>query len=175
MSDAVTVRDLGPQGMVTLRGDLSSTAFKAACKALSGLDIPERNKILIGKSTSLAWMSPDELLLILPHADAPSAAARFAADMGAEHSLAVDVSDARALMAVEGSFAAEVLAKLTPADVSPDAFGPGDFRRTRLGQVAAAIWCEAPGTYRVICFRSVAEYALNLLVASAEAGPVGHF
>ncbi len=175
MSEVVNVRDLGSQGMVTLRGDMSSKAFKAACKALSELAIPDRNKITEADGKGIVWMSPDEVLLLLPHADAAAAVAQFAAAMGAEHHLAVNVSDARALIAVEGPFAAEVLAKLTPADVHPAQFGPGDFRRTRLGQVAAAIWCVAPGSYRVICFRSVADYTLNLLSASAEAGPVRHF
>jgi sarcosine oxidase subunit gamma len=67
------------------------------------------------------------------------------------------------------------MAKLAPADLNPDSFTLGDFRRTRLGQVAAAFWMRDEDTFEVICFRSVADYTFDLLAASAKAGAVGHF
>jgi sarcosine oxidase subunit gamma len=42
-----------------------------------------------------------------------------------------------------------------------------------MAQIAAAVWMEADETLRVICFRSVARYAQDLLSTAAHAGPVG--
>ena len=72
------------------------------------------------------------------------------------------------------SRARDVLAKLCPLDLAPASFGPGDFRRTRMAQIPAALWMEEDGSIGVICFRSVGEDAFGLLAAAAEGGPVGH-
>ena len=89
------------------------------------------------------------------------------------HHLAVNVSDARAYVTVEGAGAAEVMAKNAPVDFSAAAFGAGDFRRSRVGQVAAAFWKDEAGAFHVVSFRSVGDYVFDLLRVSAEAGPVG--
>jgi len=91
------------------------------------------------------------------------------------HYLAENLSDARALIHVSGPYAREVMAKLAPVDLHPDTYQVGDFRRTRLGQVAAAFWMTDADTFAVICFRSVADYTFKLLAASAKGGAVGHF
>jgi sarcosine oxidase subunit gamma len=67
-----------------------------------------------------------------------------------------------------------MLAKGTPVDLAPAAFGPGDFRRTRLGQVACAFWMPAPDAFGLICFRSVADHvALWLGTAADPAAALG--
>ena len=68
----------------------------------------------------------------------------------------------------------EVLARLTPADRHPDSFKAGQVRRTRLSQVAGAIWMTEDGA-QVLAFRSVAGYVHDLLTNAAASGPVGHF
>lgn len=173
---AVAVRDLGLHGMVTLRGDLSDAALRAVAAEVTGApDFPGRGRIALGGQGGIGWMSPDELLLILPYAQAGEAVARIGAALAGRHHLAVDVSDARAVIALEGSAAREVLGKVTPADLHPDAFGPGDLRRTRIGQVAGAFWSDAAGRVTVFCFRSVADYVFGLLAQSAKDGTVGYY
>jgi len=119
-------------------------------------------------------MSPDEVLVMVPYETVDVGLAKIETALKGQHFLAENVSDARAVLFVEGLFAREVMAKLAPVDLHPDAFPVGRFRRTRLGQVAAAFWLSDEQTFEVICFRSVAEYTFNLLAASAKAGPVGH-
>ncbi|MBW7922912.1 MAG: sarcosine oxidase subunit gamma [Rubellimicrobium sp.] len=171
----VTVRDLGAQGMVTLRGDLADETLIKAVRKVTGLTVPGQRGFRRGKSGAVAWMSPDELLLLVPEDKAGSAVADLDRALDGQHHLAVDVSDARAMFAVEGPFAREVLAKCSPADLHPDSLPEGEIRRTRLGQVAAAFWCEGDGIWRVIVFRSVAGYAQALLERSARDGAVGAF
>ncbi len=176
-----TVALVPPVGMLSLRGDLRDEDLRAAVAEVLGPEVaghvPDRLAILGGIARGAAWMSPDELLLFVPRREATSTAAQLGERLAGTHHLLADVSDLRAVLRIGGPTDAsvrEVLAKLTPADLHPDAFGPGAFRRSRLGQVAAAFWMEGQGAY-VLCFRSVGDYALALLRQSAADGPVGHF
>jgi len=163
-----TVHEVGPMGMITLRGDQG--ALGDAVRAVIGADLPARRQIVAEGARACAWMSPDELLLMLPRGDVPAAMGQLAQMLAGVHHLAADVSDARAVLRVSGPLAREVLAKLTPADVSPQALPVGEMRRTRLAQVAAAVRVIAEGEIEVICFRSVARYMFDLLAMSARPG-----
>ena len=169
----VTIRDAGLCGMITLRGDLADVGLRKVCTDITGQTFPQKGKISAQDDTGLCWMSPDELLILLPYGDVARALAQIDAALTSQHYLAENVSDARALIHVEGAYVREVMAKVTPVDLRPASFGPGDFRRSRLAQVPAAFWMPEDDTFAVICFRSVAEYAFDLLVASANGGRVG--
>lgn len=164
---AATVEDAGPVGMITLRGDLASRALAAAVMDATGCEVPGVRRIAGRPPGAALWMSPDELLLFVPRADAPARTAALAEALAAEHHLAVDVSDARALIRVAGPGAREVLAKGAPVDLAPAAFGIGDARRTRLGQVAVAFWMPEADTFELICFRSVAGFVFDWLTTAA--------
>lgn len=172
---AASVRDAGPRGMITLRGDLADPDLRAICTEVTGAAFPDRNRVALAGEGGLAWMSPDEVLVMVPRAEAAAAVARIGDRLTGRHHLAVEVSDARAVIMLEGRGVREVLAKVAPVDLHPSAFGPGDFRRTRIGQVAGAFWCEAEDRFFVVCFRSVADYAFALLAQSARDGAVGLF
>lgn len=172
---ALSLRDRGLCGMITLRGDLGDQALKTACTVLAGVDFPAIGRIAIRGDRGLAWMSPDEVLLMVPYAEVASTLSRLTEALAGQHHLAVDVSDARAVIELSGPSAREVIAKLAPVDMHPASFGPGQFRRSRLGQIAAAFWMEDDLRVMVICFRSVADYAFGLLEHSIKDGAVGYF
>ena len=171
----VTIRDAGLRGMIILRGDLSDKKLQNVCKSIAGMKMPGAGQVQIEGESGLCWMSPDELLVVVPYAEAVEALAKIDKALNGSHYLAENVSDARAVILVEGEYGREVISKLAPVDLHPEAFGVGDFRRSRLGQVAAAFWMRDEDTFEVVCFRSVGEYAFKLLAASASAGAVGHF
>lgn len=157
-------------GMITLRGDLASAKVKKAVKAASGTPVPEQRRIEVSGDCAAAWMSPDELLVIVPYDEVNTRLEAMNKALAGEHALAVNVSDARAMFTVSGEDAREVLAKLCPVDMSPGAFEPGQFRRTRMAQTAAAFWMLADGSINVVCFRSVAGYVFDLMRSSAQHG-----
>jgi len=161
-----TIRETGPVGMLTLRAK-GLKALDKAVKAAVGTKVPAQRRIEIAGDRACGWMSPDEYLLLLPRAEVPTALAALAKALAGEHHLAADVSDARAVFRVEGAAAADVLRKLTPADL--DRMAPGELRRSRMAQVAVAFWRQDDG-YTVVCFRSVARYMLDLLSHSARPG-----
>lgn len=174
----VQVQEVGAQGMITLRTNEDNPELAAALRDVAGVDKPAPRGIAVAGDCAVAWMSPDEWLVMLPYSNAHDGVARLRAALASTHHLVENVSDARALFALSGDDAAlrEVLAKLTPVDLHPDRFGPGEMRRTRLAQVPGAIWMPQAGQARVICFRSVARYVFDLLsVAAAPGSAVDHF
>ncbi len=171
----VSVAEAGLVGMITLRGDAKAKTFNDAVKESCGLDLPGQRQINREDDRALIWMSPDEWLLVVPYTDADTQVARLEKELAGSHSLAVNVSDARCVFDVNGADARDVLAKLFPVDLSKEGFSEGMIRRSRLAQVPAAVWMEGPDTFRVVCFRSVAQYVFDLLSgAAAEGGEVGH-
>lgn len=169
----VSLREAGLQGMVTLRADLATVA--EAVKSVTGATMPDPRGISAGPDMQVAWMSPDEILILCAHGAADDVATRLTTALGDIPHLAVNVSDARAVFVLTGPQGAlrDTLAKVTPADMA--ALSPGEMRRTRLQQVAAAIWFESDEEARVVCFRSVARYVFDLLELSArDGGEVGY-
>jgi sarcosine oxidase subunit gamma len=162
--------------MITLRGDLSDPAVKKAVKAMTGVAVPGLREIRHGDGVSVAWMSPDELLVLCGYDQAGALVATLEAALGAAHSLVVNVSDARAVFTLSGVAAREVVAKLAPVDMA--VFKAGEIRRTRLAQVPAAFWMtdggDGAGDITIVVFRSVAQYVFDLLeTAAAKGGEVG--
>ncbi|OUS05050.1 sarcosine oxidase subunit gamma [Rhodobacterales bacterium 52_120_T64] len=169
---AVKITEAGLRGMITLRGDLSSVQLKSAVSAVVGLGIPTQRKINRGPKGGVAWMSPDELLLLVDYDNADAIVAEITTAMAGEHHMAVNVSDARAVFLIEGQGAREVLAKGAPVDLSTDAFRVGDLRRSRIGQLAAAFWMTEDDHFELVCFRSVGAFMFDWLSNAAREGSV---
>jgi sarcosine oxidase subunit gamma len=173
MSEPVSITPAGPTGMIVLRGDPGSAVLAAAVGAAVGLAVPAVRRFLRGPGGSVLWFSPDELMLLVAHAAAPELAETLAARLAGEHALVADLSDARSLFRIEGPGARDLLAKGMPVDFAPASFGPGDLRRSRLGQVAAAVWCTGPEAFELVCLRSVTGFVASWLATAAAGGSPG--
>lgn len=165
------VEEMGPQGMITLRGDLAAKPVREAVKKVCGVAIPGQRGYATKGAKAVAWMSPDELLIRVPHGEADAAVAALGQALGDTHALVVNVSDARAMFRVSGAAARDVIAKVMPVDM--DIFAAGEIRRSRLAQVAAAIWMNGEDV-EIVCFRSVAQYVFDVLKVSAAPGSQVH-
>ena len=171
-SGMVTLAEAGLKGMITLRGDLADPRLAAALNAELGCTVPARRRLAAGAGGSALWMSPDELLLITDHARAGALVAALESALAGGFFTLADVSDARAVFTLEGAQARDVLAKICPVDFSD--FEPGEVRRTRAAQVAAALWRASEDEFTLVCFRSVAQYMWDLLeTVSRPGGEVG--
>ena len=162
------VSELGLSGMITLRGDLASKQMAKAIKDATGAKVPGTRKASFGDKGSVAWMSPDELLVLVGYAATDEAKAALEAALSGQHFLAEVVSDARAHFRISGDSAHEALSKVMPVDFS--AFEAGDFRRSRMSQVAAAVWKTEGGDFELVCFRSVAQYVFDVLRTASTKG-----
>ena len=152
-------------GMIQIRADLARAGDAIAGAA--GLAVPAQGCTTSDGSRLLGWMSPDELLLVLPKAETAEALAALTEALAGEHALALDVSDMRAAFAIEGARDAQALAKLCPADIA--AMPADGIRRTRAAQVACGIWRRGEG-FVLIGFRSVGDYIGGLLRGAARPG-----
>ncbi len=164
------VEEIGLQGMITLRGDLSDKVLIKAVKDATGQKVPAQREAIVKGDTGVCWMSPDELLVLVPYTEVDGKLAAMNNALSGIHALAVNVSDARSVFRVSGDNAREVLGKLAPVDLSPVAFQPGQIRRSRLAQVAGAFWMDDDESFRVVCFRSAADYVFKLLKVAAQPG-----
>lgn len=171
----ISIEEAGPRGMITVKGDLASPRLRNSVTGIAGVAFPEIGQAVCADERGLLWMAPDEVLALIPYGDAPQACQAIGQALDGTHHLAANVSDARAVFVLRGDAAREVLAKLTPADLHPDALAPGILRRTRLAQVPAAFWLHDEATAEVICFRSVAQYVFDILCLAARPGTApGH-
>lgn len=166
MSEATITRS-APRGMITLRADLAQPEVVQAIKKALEMPVPETGGMIDGPAGRLAWMSPDEGLLITDPDRTEEMVARLRAGLSGLHSLVVDVSDARAMFSISGAGWRAVLAKGTPANLREVA--PNTCRRTRLGQVACAFWRTDAGADLVV-FRSVADFVEAWLEHAARPG-----
>lgn len=165
---AIAVHESGLRGMITLRGTFGDATFQAAIKQVFDLEIPGQRRAVTNATCRLIWMSKDELLAVVDYDAAPALAMAVSTALAGQHHMAQVVSDARAVFALAGHGAREVLAKGAPVDLSPAAFGQGDVRRSRLGQVAVAFWMTNDDTFELVCFRSVAAFVFDWLTVSAK-------
>lgn len=159
------IRQLPASGMITLRGTQSDPAFAAAL-ADCGVEVPDQRCIQLCAAGQVAWMSPDELLVLCTAEAATGLAQRLSAALAGQHHLLAEVSDARARFTITGPGARITLAKLCPVDMN--SVEQGRIRRTRLAQIAAAFWMTGPDAFELFCFRSVADYARTALETSAR-------
>ncbi len=165
----ISVEALPPQGQISLRCELSDD-YRTKLGALLGLELPEPLGATREGDRALLWMARDELLLLLPYEQVPEMLERLGSTFEGWFIAITDVSDARAQFRLSGPHLRDVLAKVTPADMSPDAFTPGMVRRSRLAQVAAGYWLQSDAEAQIFVFRSVGEYAFQVLSLAAEPG-----
>ncbi|ABD55104.1 sarcosine oxidase subunit gamma [Jannaschia sp. CCS1] len=163
MSD-VSVSQDGPRGMITLKGDLAD--LSSAVTSATGCAMPGRRAMTQAQGRAVAWMAPDEVLILCDHAEVGNLVMQLSDALVDQTHLAVDVSDARALFTLDGPGAREVLARLSPTDQR--GLEPGEMRRTRMAQVPAAVWFNSSTQAQVICFRSVATYMHDILHAATR-------
>lgn len=160
----VSLTEVAPPGMVTLR--CRDAAVMAGALEEVGLGLPGRRGRVATATGEALWMSPDEILLVVPRESVARLIPSLTEALASAQALVVDVSDARAMFRLTGGGAREVLSKLSPAEL-PEA---GEVVRSRIGQVAAAFWPTGGAEITVVVFRSVSQYARDMLAHAARRG-----
>ena len=167
---SIDLREITDRGMIDLRGSASDKKFMAAVKKVLGLDLPKtpRSSVSWG-DVKVLWLSIDQWLILCSRAKANELTAALVAELGSIHSLAVNVSDMRAVLRLEGEGVREVLLKGSSLDLLSDDYGPGTVRRMRFAEIAALLHVVENDVFDVYVFRSYADYAWEFLLATARA------
>lgn len=169
--DAVIgIEETGLRGQVMLKGELGDAGLAAAVREIAGVEVPGTWGAAFAGDRGAVWMAPDELLLLLPHAEAGATVARLDEMLAGTHHLALDLSDARAVIRLTGPLVGEVLSKGVPCDVGDRAFPPGSARRTTLAGIAVGFWRLEAEIWEIVAFRSHAHHLMAWLEDAARPG-----
>jgi sarcosine oxidase, subunit gamma len=168
---SLSMREISERGMIDLRGSSSDRKFMAAVKTVLGVDLPKapRTSVSWGEFKAL-WLSTDQWLILCPRAKTAKVLADLQATLGNLHSLAVDVSDLRAIIRLEGEGVRETLMKGSSLDLISDDYKPGTSRRMRFAEIAALLHVVEDNCIDIYVFRSYADYAWEFLLKAARKG-----
>ena len=173
----VSLREIITRGMIDLRGLTNDRKFMAAAKDVLGLDLPKapRTSNTFGDVKAL-WLSSDQWLILCSRKKASDLASELTKAIEKTHTLAVDVSDMRSMVRIEGTRAREVMMKGCSLDFTDAEFTPGYVRRVRFAEIAALFNIVEENVVDLYVFRSYANYAWDFLLKAARTGSeVGAF
>ena len=166
---AVGLREISDRGMIDLRGLASDRKFMAAAKDVLGVDLPKSPRTSVSwGDIKVLWLSIDQWLILCPKPKAKELLGNLRKALEGLHSLAVDVSDMRAVIRVEGEGSREVLMKGCSLDLLNGEYGPGTARRMRFAEIAALLHVVDDNVFDIYVFRSYADYAWEFLLATAR-------
>ena len=166
---AITLREIPDRGMIDLRGLTSDPAFMSAAHDAIGFALPtEPRTSATWGDVHVLWLSVDQWLILSTRSKSHEILANLRASLKGIHSLAVDVSDMRAVIRLEGEGSREVLMKGTSLDLFSGEFMTGTCRRMRFAEIAALLHVVEETVFDVYVFRSYAHYAWDFICATAK-------
>ncbi|MFO0992385.1 MAG: sarcosine oxidase subunit gamma family protein [Hyphomicrobiales bacterium] len=167
---ALRIWEMPPRGMIDLRGDAGSEAFRAGFKQVTGVDLPltPRASAAWGE-IKILWLSIDQWLVICPRSRLGELTSGLKDALKGQHVAITDVSDMRAVIRLEGDGVREVLLKGCSLDLLGKGYEPGTVRRVRFAEIAALIQVIDAQTIELYVFRSYAHYAWEFLTVTARA------
>lgn len=167
----VGLREITTRGMIDLRGLTADRNFLSAAKDVLGFDLPKqaRTSTAFGDVKAL-WLSPDQWLILCAREKAAALAVDLSKAVEKTHALAIDVSDMRSIIRIEGERGREVMMKGCSLDFTGDDIKPGYVRRVRFAEIAALINIVGENIIDLYVFRSYANYAWDFLMKAARKG-----
>ncbi|MCA3555323.1 sarcosine oxidase subunit gamma [Aestuariivirga sp.] len=167
---SVSIREIAGRGMIDLRGLGTDAAFMAAARGVLGVDLPTKPRTSASwGDIRVLWLSVDQWLILGTRARAHELLASLREALTGIHALAVDVSDMRAIIRLEGEGCREVLMKGAALDLLDKEYMPGCCRRMRYAEIAALLDVVEDNVFDIYVFRSYAHHAWNFLCATARA------
>lgn len=147
-------------GHLNLRGNPEDETFVDTCTRVLGTELPTiPNTVTEGASQVVAWLGPNEWLVMTEPDVQGHIAAELREMLGDTHSAVTDVSGGQTVIALHGDHAADVLAKGSPLDLHPRVFGAGQCAQTVVAKSAGFIRVIEPGTaFEIVVRRSFADY-----------------
>ena len=166
---AVSLREIPDRGMIDLRGLSSDARFMAAAKEILHVALPKQPRTSVSwGDIRVLWLSTDQWLILCPRTKTGALLTELRGALAGIHSLAVDVSDMRAVIRMEGEGSREILMKGTSLDLLSDDYPAGTARRMRFAEIAALLHVVEEDIFDIYVFRSYAHYAWEFLMATAR-------
>ena len=167
---SISIREITERGMIDLRGLTTDAGFMAAVKGVIGVGLPVKPRTSASwGDVKVLWLSTDQWLILSSRARAHELLSQLRDALQGYHSLAVDVSDMRAIIRLEGDGCREVIMKGTSLDLLDKEYVQGCCRRMRYAEIAALLDVVEDNVFDIYVFRSFAHYTWNFLCATAKA------
>ena len=168
---SISMREISERGMIDLRGSMTDKKFMSAAKSALGVELPKvpRTSTAFG-DVQVLWLSTDQWLVLTGRARVGALLSDLRKSFGSIHSLAVDVSDMRAIIRLDGEGVRETLMKGSTLDLISDDHSPGTVRRMRFAEIAALLHAVEQNVIDIYVFRSYADYAWEFLIKAARKG-----
>ena len=168
---SISMREISERGMIDLRGSTADKKFMSAAKSVLGVDLPKapRTSTTFG-DVQVLWLSTDQWLVLTGRVRLITLLADLQKTLGTFHSLAVDVSDMRTIIRLEGPSVRETLMKGSTLDLISEDYALGNVRRMRFAEIAALLHVVEQNVIDIYVFRSYADYAWEFLIKAARKG-----
>ena len=172
----VLVEEVNDFGLIIVKANFSDSKIRDLLQTSTGLKLPKNGRISIGKNLSIGWMSNDEHAIIIKNDDVDRFVTKITEKMKGYEHLCLNMSDSRRCFKLLGYGWREILSKGTPADLRSGVFGVGGFRRTRVANVAVAMWVISDKEAYVFSTYSVGDFILDWLrTANLKSGELSFF
>jgi sarcosine oxidase subunit gamma len=166
----VTMAEVAHRTIVNVRGTASDPAFSSAVQTATGLALPSAaNTVSTAGVWQILWLGPNEWWITGPDGEADSLVEALRANFAGQHAIACDVSESRAIIALKGPKARDVLMRGVSLDLHPRAFHVGQCAQTGLSRANALIHLvdDIP-TFEIYVLKSFSDYLWRWLETVAR-------
>ncbi len=170
---SISMTEIVDRGMIDLRGHIEDKKFMAAVESVLGFSLPTRPRTSESKGEiTCLWMSIDQWLIVCPRKQAADLQEKLKVQLGDIFSFAVDLSDARTILRLEGENVRETLMKGSSIDFTQPEYTAGCVRRMMFAEIAAMVHIvsDDPNVFDLMMFRSYAHHVWDWVEATAKVG-----
>ena len=166
----VVVGESAHRAIVNIRGNAADSAFAAAVKSATGVDLPARaNTVSSAGQVSILWLGPDEWWVVGPDAERAGLIERLRGGFAGQHTNVTDVSESRTVISIAGPAARDLMKRGVSLDLHPRVFGAGQCAQTSLGKANVLIHqTDNAPVYEVYVLKSFADYLWRWIGLVAE-------
>ena len=156
----IVLSEVPHRALVNIRGTASDPAFAAAVQNATGVALPNSaNTVSTAADRQILWLGPNEWWATGPVGEADALLEALRAAFVGQHATACDVSESRAIIALKGPKAREVLMRGVSLDLHPREFRVGQCAQTGVSRANALIHLvDDTPTFEVYVLKSFSDY-----------------
>ncbi len=156
-------------GHLVIRASFDDKKLRAAIKSVTGLKFPTKAlSSMENKEYSINWISPDEVLLLVPEKTEFEVETKLR-ELMTGHFAIVNVTGGQTVLELSGERAETILKKSSSYDVSPSNFPIGKVVTTVFAKSQAVIRRTGDNSFQLIVRRSFNDYIWQWIVDAGHA------
>jgi sarcosine oxidase subunit gamma len=161
----LVIEELVHLGKLNIRGTadiLPGITAQTGCQSL-----PETNQFVTIGERHLAWLGPDEYLLLCDAGREDEIQTRLRLDFEGIHTAVTNVTDSLCALNIRGNAVRKVLAKGCALDLHEDVFVAGQCAQSLLSLAGVTLLATGDTRFTLVCRTSFAPYVVDWLVDAA--------